>query len=76
VVTYTYDFIHHVTTRTDAKSQQTKYTYDAYERLVEAQHFKTTGFNGALQEQTNQQVNYGYDVNPLDPDDYLNFWGR
>ena len=75
-VTYTYDGNHHVRTRTDAESQQTQYTYDAYERLIEAQHFTATGFNGALQQQTNQQVNYGYDVNPLDPGDYLNSWGR
>ena len=75
-VTYTYDGNHHVLTRTDAKSQQTKYTYDTYERLIEVQHYTATGFNGSLQEQTNQQVGYGYDVNPLDPGNYLNSWGR
>jgi YD repeat-containing protein len=75
-VSYTYDGNHHVITRTDAKSQQTQYAYDAYERLIQVSHYTATGFNGALQQQANQQVNYGYDVNPLDPGNYLNSWGR
>src|SRR6202522_4543601 len=68
--TYQYDGNHHVTQRTDAKGQQTKYTYDSYERLVEAQHYV------GGQEQTNQRVLYTYDVNPLDPGNYTNSWGR
>jgi YD repeat-containing protein len=63
-----YDGNHHVTLRTDAKWQQTKYSYDTSERLVEVQHFAA----GSCQtcqgtEQVNQRVCYTYDVNPLDP---------
>jgi YD repeat-containing protein len=68
--TYQYDGNHHVTQRTEAKGQQTKYTYDAYERLIEVQHYVSG------QEQTNQRVLYTYDVNPLDPGNYANSWGR
>jgi RHS repeat-associated protein len=75
-VTYTYDGNHHVLTRMDAKGQKTNYTYDAYERLTEVQHYTPTGAGGALQEQTNQQVNYAYDTNPLDGSYSQYSWGR
>jgi RHS repeat-associated protein len=55
-VTYTYDNAHHVTSRTDAKGQQTQYTYDTYGRLTEAQHFPTPG-----NEDVTQRVTYAYD---------------
>ena len=35
-VTYTYDAVHHVTSRTDAKGQVTQYNYDSYGRVTEA----------------------------------------
>src|SRR5581483_923686 len=38
-VTYQYDANHHVTQRTDAKGQQTRYTYDSYQRLTQVQHY-------------------------------------
>ena len=38
-VTYVYDGSHHVTKRTDAKGQETRYTYDGYGRLTETQHW-------------------------------------
>src|SRR5215472_16532880 len=69
-VTYNYDGNHHVTQRTDALGQQTQYSYDAYERLVEVRHY----VGGT--EQTRQRVDYAYDT-PVD-DDYTqnNTWGR
>ena len=54
-VTYTYDATHHVTSRTDAKGQQTQYTYDTYGRLTEVQHYPFQG------EDVSQRVNYMYD---------------
>jgi YD repeat-containing protein len=38
-VSYTYDGAHHVTSRTDAKGQQTQYSYDSYGRLTEVRHY-------------------------------------
>ncbi len=55
-VTYSYDGNHHVTQRTDALGQQTQYSYDAYERLVEVRHY----VGGT--EQTRQRVDYVYDT--------------
>src|SRR6266480_5309391 len=64
-VSYTYDGAHHVTTRTDAKAQQTRYSYDAYARLKEVQYYTSQVINGIVYytEQTSQQVNYYYDSN-------------
>ena len=57
--TYVYDGDHHVTLRTDAKGQQTKYTYDAYERLTEVQHYAAPTCQYCTpQEQLNQRVIY------------------
>ena len=69
-VTYAYDGNHHVTQRTDALGQQTQYSYDAYERLVEVRHY----VSGT--EQTRQRVDYVYDT-PI-PAGYTqnNTWGR
>jgi YD repeat-containing protein len=80
-VTYAYDGNHHVLTRTDAKSQQTQYSYDAYERLTQVNH-STYGPNPVcnlnclpgLLPQPWQQVNYTYDVNLLATTNYS--WGR
>jgi RHS repeat-associated protein len=75
-VTYTYDANHHVTSRTDAKGQQTQYTYDGYERLAEVRHYTPTGANGALVEQTGQRVDYYYDTQ-VDSSYTQNYtWGR
>jgi len=40
------------------------------------QHYTATGFNGALQEQTNQQVGYAYDTNPINGGYSQYSWGR
>ena len=68
-VTYQYDGAHHVTLRTDAKGQQTVYSYDAYGRLTKKQYwawFSNYGGTQVLQEQTDQEVDYYYDTNPID----------
>ncbi len=69
-VTYSYDGNHHVTQRTDALGQQTQYSYDAYERLVEVRHY----VGGT--EQTRQRVDYVYDT-PIPGGYTQNYtWGR
>jgi YD repeat-containing protein len=65
-VTYTYDAAHHVTQRTDAMGQQTRYVYDGYGRLTQVQHWVLA--SGTPQEQTRQRVDYHYDTNTLDED--------
>ena len=49
-VAYTYDAAHRVTTRTDAKGQETDYAYDAYGRLTSQRYYVLVG--GVLVEQT------------------------
>ncbi len=63
-VTYQYDGAHHVTLRTDAKGLQTVYTYDAYGRLTKKQYWAWVG--SVLQEQTDQELDYYDDTNPID----------
>src|ERR1019366_1368285 len=79
-VTYQYDGAHHVTKRTDAKGQETHYTYDAYGRLTEVQHWAVSWDPGTLtyhmQEQGAQRVDYSYDSNPLNGSYSQNAWGR
>src|SRR5438045_3924130 len=79
-VTYTYDASHHVTQRTDNMGQQTRYSYDAYGRLAQVQHWGTFYDQNtnvtAFQEQTNQRVTYSYDSNPLDGTYSQNTLGR
>ena len=82
-VTYTYDGAHHVTKRTDAKLQETSYTYDAYGRLTQVKHYAWVWVYvygqppyQQLQEQTAQEVNYAYDTNSLDGTFSQNTWGR
>src|SRR5947209_8595030 len=58
-VTYQYDASHHVTKRTDAKGQETRYSYDTYGRLAQVQHWawQSNYPNGQiLAEQGNQRV--------------------
>ncbi len=55
-ITYVYNKAHQVTSRTDAKGQQTVYNYDTYGRLTKVQYYPTPGT-----EDTHQQVNYTYD---------------
>jgi RHS repeat-associated protein len=57
-VTYTYDGAHHVLSRTDAKNQQTQYTYDIYGRLWLVQHL----VSGT--EDLTQRITYYYDSIP------------
>jgi RHS repeat-associated protein len=57
-VTYTYDGAHHVTQRSDAKGQQTNYTYDINGRLTLTQHLV-----GGTVDPT-QTITYYYDSLP------------
>jgi RHS repeat-associated protein len=61
-VTYEYDAAHHVTKRTDAKGQETRYTYDQYGRLTNTKHYVLV--SGVMTEQTAQSVEYYYDASP------------
>ena len=63
------------TLRTDAKNQQTRYSYDAYGRLTTVQHY-TPNSQGRQQEQPAQDVNYYYDSNPFVGGFSQNAWGR
>lgn len=72
LVTYQYDASHHVTKRTDAKGQETRYTYEAYGRLTEVQHWA----GSPLVELPKQRVDYSYDINPLSGSYSQNAWGR
>jgi YD repeat-containing protein len=70
---YQYDGAHHVTVRTDAKGQQTRYSYDRYGRLTQVQHW--TG--SPLAEDTRQRVDIYYDnTNPFSSTYSQNAWGR
>jgi len=73
-VTYTYDGAHHPLTRTDAKGQQTQYSYDPYGRLTEVRHYVPVPPYNQLQEQTNQRVDYYYDTDYTGLSPYG--WGR
>jgi len=64
-VNYTYDNAHHVLTRTDAKGQQTQYTYDIYGRLTLTKHLV-----GGTEDLT-QRVTYYYDSLSPQPPFYL-----
>jgi RHS repeat-associated protein len=79
-VTYQYDALHHVTLRTDAKSQQTQYFYDTYGRLTGNHHLPTqipNGYGGYnLVDNSGQDVNYYYDTNTFDTSFSQNAWGR
>src|SRR5947209_1579001 len=52
--------------------QQTRYSYDAYGRLIQVSHWA----GSPLTEQTNQRVTYYWDSNPLDSTYSQNTWGR
>ena len=79
-VTYQYDGSHHVTKRTDALGQETRYTYDGYGRLTEVQHWAVAWdpitLTSHLQEDGGQRVDYYYDSNPLNGGYSQNAWGR
>jgi RHS repeat-associated protein len=71
-VTYSYNGAHQVTQRTDAKGQQTQYTYDGYGRLSEVRHYPTAGT-----EDVNQRWDYSYDGSVSDSTFTVqNGWGR
>jgi YD repeat-containing protein len=75
-VTYQYDGAHHVTLRTDAMAQQTKYTFDSYGRLGQVQHYVTVSPYGypQLQAVPKQDVTYYYDYPQMTG--AQNTWGR
>ena len=58
-VTYTYNANQKVQTKTDAKGQQTQYSYDSYNRLTQVRHYPS---GSSQPEDTCQQVNYFYDT--------------
>ena len=58
-VTYTYDNVHHATSRTDARGAVAQYSYDAYGRATEVRHGAMQ--NGSFTEDLNQRVDYAYD---------------
>ena len=62
-VSYTYNANNKIATKTDAKGQVVKYTYDAQARLTEVQRYPQ-GLSNA--EDTCQQEQYFYDSNPFD----------
>ncbi len=55
-VSYTYNSNQKIATKTDAKGQQTQYSYETYGRLSEVRHY-VGGVEDAC-----QRVNYYYDV--------------
>ncbi|MGD1098721.1 MAG: hypothetical protein ABSB35_42955 [Bryobacteraceae bacterium] len=63
-VSYTYNSIYKVATKTDAKGQQVQYTYDTLGRLTQVHRFIPQ--NGQLVENTCQEELYSYDTNPYD----------
>jgi YD repeat-containing protein len=63
---------HHVTKRTDAKGEETRYSYDSYGRLTQVQHWA----GSPLAELASQRVTYSYDSNPLNGSYSQNAWGR
>jgi YD repeat-containing protein len=71
-VTYQYDGAHHVTLRTDAKGQQTQYTYDPYGRLTAVTH----ATSASQMSQASPDVNYYYDFTPFNRGYSQNAWGR
>ena len=54
--------------KTDAKNQQTQYSYDSYNRVTQVRHYPTNGGS----EDTCQQVNFTYDSNS----GFSYLWGR
>ena len=62
-VSYTYNSMNKVATKTDAKGQAVVYTYDSIGRLTETQKYPTGTSNA---EDVCQQENYYYDTNPFD----------
>jgi RHS repeat-associated protein len=80
-VTYQYDGAHHVTLRTDAKNQQTRYTYDAYARLSTVTHYVWNTYTAPdqhtyqqLDAVPGQDVTYYYDTPQMSGAQYT--WGR
>jgi RHS repeat-associated protein len=58
-INYTYDGAHRVTSRTDAKGQQTQYDHDTYGRVTEVRYYRADGY-----ENTTERVDYYYDTIP------------
>jgi len=59
-VSYTYDASHRVLTRTDAKSQETKYAYNSLGQLAQVLH--GTVSNGTFTNDPTSTVNYTYNT--------------
>ena len=62
-VTYTYNSDKTLATKTDAKNQQTQYSYDSYKRVTQ---IRRGTYSGTFTEDTCQREDYSYDTNPYD----------
>ncbi len=71
-VSYTYNANGMVATRTDAKNQQTQYSYDGFNRVTQIRHYGVAGGS----EDACQQVNFYYDSNPYVSGYSAYAWGR
>jgi RHS repeat-associated protein len=64
-VSYTYTWYGAVATKTDAKNQQVRYTYDDYRRLTQVSYYYWF-WTGQWMEDTAARVTVGYDTNSVD----------
>jgi YD repeat-containing protein len=71
-ITYSYDGNHRLTLKTDAKGQQTQYSYDSFGRVTQTRYYTDAG----VTERTEQRIDYHYDTNPLNAQFSQNAWGR
>jgi RHS repeat-associated protein len=72
-LTYAYGSNNAVQMKTDAKGQQTVYSYDSLSRLTMTQYYPTGTANP---EDGCQRVTYSYDTNPINPSFSQNSSGR
>jgi len=71
---YTYNADGTLATKTNARSQMTKYLYDTYQRVTQTQYFPDPAH--PTTEDTCARVTWTYDTNTLDATFSQNSWGR
>jgi len=71
---YTYNADGTLATKTNARSQVTKYIYDTYQRVTQTQYFPDPAH--PTTEDTCARVTWTYDTNTLDAKFSQNGWGR